>query len=88
MLKLTTKNSNELVRHVTSPSHREQLRQVITSKVQFDRRRLKHQRTVQPLRHPIRPPQLSLAYTAFPAAGSTVSHLSFFFKATKRECFA
>jgi len=24
----------------------------------------------------------------FPAAGSTVSHLSFFFKATKHECFA
>lgn len=83
-----TRNSNDFVRHATSPSRRDKARQVVTPNVlKFDRRRPKHQTTVQPLRHSLRPPQLSLAHSAFPA-GSTVSHLSFFFKATKHECFA
>ena len=61
MLKLArTRNSNDFVRHATSPSRRHKARQVVIPKLfKFDRRRLKQQRTVQPLRHSICPPQLA-----------------------------
>jgi hypothetical protein len=54
----------------------------------FDRRRLKHPKNYSAAT-PLAPPASTLArMLRFPAAGSTVSHLSFFFEATKHEGFA
>ena len=72
-----TKNSNDFVRHASSPSRRDQARQVVIPK-SSQNRPARSETAIQPLRHSLRPPQLSLACSAFPAAGSTVSHLSFF----------
>ena len=89
MLKLArTRNSNDFVRHATSPSRRHKARQVVIPKLfKFDRRCLKQQRAVQPLRHSLRPPQLtSRSHLRFPCRQSAVSYLSFL-KAAKHECF-
>ena len=73
------RKSDEFVRHVTSPSRRDKHdKSSLPNLFKFDRRRLKHQRTVQPLRHSLRPPQLkSRSHAPLPTAGSTMSFLFF-----------
>jgi len=85
-----TRNSNDFVRHVTSPSRRDKSRQVVTPNLlKFNRRRLKQQKTVQPLRHSLRPPQLtSHSHASLLLPPVRLSRISLLFKATKHECFA
>lgn len=56
-----TRNSNDFVRHATSPSRRDKARQVVTPNVlKFDRRRLKHPKNYSAVT-PLAPPASTLA---------------------------